>query len=83
MADGDGLALFLCFAQGELQLLANRRDLLYIIQKRNITVGAGHAGVLRGVIGEGGGGGAAVNEEQIMLAQNGHEIGHQRAIGGS
>ena len=82
MADGDGLALFLGFAQGELQLLANRRDLLDIIQKRNITVGAGNAGVLRGVIGEGGGGGAAVNEEQITLAQNGHEIGHQRAIGG-
>ena len=82
MADGDGLTLFVRVAQGELQLLANGRDLLDIIQKRNIAEGAGNAGVLRGVIGEGGGGGAAVNEEQVVLAQNGHEIGHQRAIGG-
>ena len=82
MADGDGLAFFLGVAQGELQLLANGRDLLDIIQKRNIAEGAGNAGVLRGVIGDRGGGGAAVDEEQVTLTQNDHEIGHQRAIGG-
>jgi len=82
MTDGDSFAFFLGVAQGELQLLANGRNLLDIIQKRDIAESAANAGVLRGVVGEGGGGGAAVNEEQVVLAQNGHEIGHQRAIGG-
>jgi hypothetical protein len=82
MADGDSLTLFLGVAKGELQVLANGRDLLDIIQKGNIAGSAANAGALRGVIGDRGGGGAAVDEEQVVLAQNGHEIGHQRAIGG-
>ena len=82
MADGDGLTLLLCFAKGELQLLANGRDFLHIIQKRNITVSAANASVLGGVIGDRGGGGAAIDEKQIPISQNVHEIGHQRAVGG-
>ena len=72
MTDGDGLAFFLCHAQSELELLANRGNFLDIIEKWNVTVGAADRGVLRGVIGDGGGGGAAVDEEEIALAEDGH-----------
>jgi hypothetical protein len=82
MADGDGLAPFLSVAQGELQLPADGGDLLHIIQKRNIAESATNAGVLRSIVSERGGGGAAVNEEQIAPTQNDHEVGHQWAIGG-
>ena len=82
MADGDGLALFLGVAQGELQLLANGGDLFHIIQKRDIAESAANAGALRSVVRDRGGGGAAVNEEQVARAQNGHEVGHQRTFGG-
>jgi len=82
MADGDGLTLFLGVAESELQLLANSGDLLDIIQERNIAESTGNAGVLRGVIGNRGGGSAAVNEEQVTLTKNDHEIRHQGPIGG-
>ena len=81
MADGDGLAFFLGFAERELELFANRGNFLDIIQKRNITVSAADAGVLRSVISDGGGGGAAVNEEETALTKEGHEIGHEWTVG--
>ena len=81
MADGDGLAFFLGIAERELKLLANRGNFLDIIEKRNIAVGAAKAGVLRGVIGHCRGGRATVNEEEIVLAKDGHKVGHERTVG--
>ena len=81
MADGDGLAFFLGVAQSKLELLANRGNFLDIIEKRNIAVGAAKAGILRGVIGDGSGGGAAVNKEEIALTKDGHEVGHKWTVG--
>jgi hypothetical protein len=81
MADGDGLAFLLGVVERKLELLANRGKFLDIIEKRNIAVGAAQAGVLRGVIGDGSGGGAAVNEEEIALTKDGHKVGHERTVG--
>jgi len=83
MADGNGFVFFARLLESKLELAANRRDLLNIIEKRHIAESAGHTGGLGAIVGDGGGGGAAVNEEKMVSAEKGHEFGHEVRVRGS
>ena len=82
MADGYGLAPLMRILSGNFQLMAYGRDFLNIIKERYIAKGTGHAGVLRRIISDRSRGGAAVNKEELVIAEDGHEFGHQLRIGG-
>lgn len=72
MAYGDGLSLLPGVANGQLPLSANRGSILNIIEERHVAEGAAGAGALRGVIGDRRGSGAAIDEEKIATAKQGH-----------
>ena len=81
MANGYGLALLTRVLGGNFQLMAHGGNFLNIVEERHVAEGAGHTGVLRRVVGEGCGSGAAVDEEELVIAKDGHEFGHQLRIG--
>ena len=81
MADGHGFLFFARLLNSKLDLAANRGDLLNIIEKRHIAESAGHTGGLGAIVGDGGRGGAAVNEEKMVGAEKGHKFGHEARIG--
>ena len=82
MANGDGLAFFPGVLGSEVELTANRSGFLHIIEKRNVAKRAGNAREFGGVIGDRGCGGAAVDEEEIVIAEKRHEFGHEPRVGG-
>ena len=81
MADGNGFVFFARLFEGKLNLAANGGDLLNIIEKRHISESAGHTGGLGAIVGDGSGGGAAVNKEKMVGAEKGHKFGHEARIG--
>jgi len=81
VADGDGLAFFAGVLGGESELAADGTELLNIIEEWNVAEGAGNTGGLGCVVGDRGGGSAAVDEEKIVIAQKRHEIGHEARVG--
>ena len=72
VADGDGFALFFCAVHGEFELLANRGDILNIIEEGNVAKSAADVILFSGVEGHSGGGGAAVDGKEIALAEKRH-----------
>ena len=80
MADGYGLSLLMRILGSDFQLMANSGNVLNIIEERHISKGARDTGVFSCVVSDGGGGGAAVDEKELMIAKNGHELGHELRI---
>ena len=81
MANGYGLPFLVRIFGGDFELMADGGDFLDIIEERNVAKGAGHTGVLGRVERHGGSGGAAVDEEELVIAEHGHEFGHQVGVG--
>lgn len=81
MTDGYCLASLMRVFGGNFQLTAHGGYFLNIIEKRNVTKGAGHASVLCRIISHRSGSGATVNKEELVIAKHGHEVGHQLRIG--
>lgn len=61
---------------------ADGGDGLHIVEKRHVAECRAYAEMLRGVVGDGSGGGAAVDVEEFAIAQHGHEFGHQFFVAG-
>ena len=69
MAYGNRMTLFLSIPRGYFQLAVDRANILNIIEEGHVAESAGYMGSLRGVVGNGGRGGAAVDEEELMGAE--------------
>jgi len=80
MANGYGLPLLMRILGSDFQLMANGGNFLNIIKERHVAEGAGDTGVFGCVVSDGGGGGAAVDEKELVIAKNGHELGHELRI---
>jgi hypothetical protein len=80
MTDGNGLAFFASILGGEFELTANRGNILDVIQEGNIPVGTWHPSSMGGVVGNRGGGGAAINEEKPVSKQERHQFVHQASV---
>ena len=81
MANGDCLAFLASIFGGELQLAANGTEFRNIIEKRDVAEGAGNTSGLGGIVSDGGGDRAAVDKEEIVIVENGHELGHEASVG--
>src|SRR5258707_1904506 len=82
MTDGNCSPLLWRVAQRKRKLLANGCRIGRIIEKRNVAVGGGYPHLARGVVSHGGGGRAAIHEEEVVLVEYRHEGGHEMEIGG-
>ena len=80
MPDRDGLVLFFRVFKGQFQLASNRARIRHIIEKRHIAKGAGNAGGLCLLVRGGRGRGAAIDKEQMMGMDHGHEFRHELRI---
>ena len=81
MADGNGFALFPGAVNGQFQLASNGAGFLHIIEERHVAEGARHAIVFSSVEGDCRRARAAIDEEKVALAKQGHKFGHERRIG--
>lgn len=82
VTDRNTLPLFLGIPNGQLDLLANGRDIANIIEKWNVAVERTDVSRLRSLIRNRGGSGATVDEKEIALAKLGHQFGHHARVGG-
>ena len=82
VSDGNAFAPLLRITNGQFKLFANCRDIANIIEKGNIAEGRRDPGRLRGLVGDCGGSGAAVDEKEIALAEQGHQFGHHAWVRG-
>ena len=82
MADGDGLSFLASILGRQLQLAANCADLPNIIEEGNVAKRARNLRGLGYVVGDGGGGGTAVDEKEMVIAEKRHEFGHESRVRG-
>ncbi len=82
MTNGDGFSLFLRATESQLELFAHRGNFGDIIEEGNIPETGAHSEALRGVVRDSRGGGSAVHVEEIPFLKNGHQLFHERGIGG-
>ena len=82
MADRQGVALFARAAQRQFKLFADRGHFCDVVEKRDIAEGGANSVVLRRVVSHGSGGCAAVHIKKMTIAQHGHQLVHQRGVGG-
>ena len=80
MPDGDGEAVALGVACGEFELRQDRRSLGRVVEEDFAGCG-GHSGALGGVVCDGRGRGAAVDEKQAARPQSRHQRVHERRVG--
>jgi len=80
MADGNSIASLASIFNGKIQLAADRAYFLNIIEEWDVAEGTRYTGSLRGIIGDGGSGSAAIDEEQSVTAEQGHELGHELRV---
>ncbi len=81
MADGNRMTFFASIPGSYFQLAEDRANILDIIEEGHVAESARHMGSLRGVVRNSCGCGAAVNEEELVGAQQRHELAHQMRIG--
>ena len=82
MPDGNGFTLFASAAEGQLQLLADSRDFGHIIEEWDIPEAGADSEFLRRFKRHGGRSRAAIDVEEMPVAQDRHELGHELRIGG-
>jgi len=80
MTYGNGLAFLASVLGSKFELMSNRGNILDVIQEGNIPVGARHPSSMGGVVGDSGGGGAAINEEKPVSTQERHQFVHQASV---
>ena len=81
VANCDCRIFFARFAQSDSELAGDRADFRNIIEEWNVAISGGDAGVARGVEGYGYGRRAAVDVEEFVFAQDGHQFVHQGGVG--
>jgi hypothetical protein len=82
MANGNGFSFFLRATKSQLELLAHRGNFRDIVEERDAPKAGADSQSLRGVVSDGSGGGAAVHVEEIPFLKDGHQLFHERGIGG-
>ena len=82
MTNRDGFSFLTRAPQRQLDLPADRSDLRDVIEERDVAESGSHPETLRRIVRHGRRSGAAVHVEKLVFAQNRHEFGHQRRIGG-
>jgi len=80
MADRHCLSLIVGAAQSKLELFADRAYFGVVIEEGNVAESRRNAKILRRLVRHGSGGGAAVDIEETMIAQDGHQLIHQRGV---
>ena len=81
VADRNAIASPFRITDGQLELLANCRDIANIIEERNIAEGGADVGRLCRVVRNCGGRSTAVDEKEVSLAKLGHQFGHHARVG--
>ena len=80
MADRHCLSLIAGASQCKLELSADRDYLGDVIEEGNVAESRSNSKIPRCLVRHGSGGGAAVDIEEMMIAQDGHQLIHQRGV---